>query len=121
MSRSVWGWETGYGITGFILGFVILSLAITPLFVPVIQDWSWIGSFITAILGILTMILALLWLLGSPSDEVPPLLFQGASIGPYVYLTASFLTLGGSVTEGVFNPLPSSVSLGPEEGLCTPK
>jgi hypothetical protein len=100
-TSRIWGWRTGSGITGLILSLIILSLTITPIFVALIQNWGWIGSFITAALGIITLILALAWLFGTPSEDVPPILFQGPSIAPYPYLLGSLLILGGSITEGV--------------------
>ena len=111
-TSRIWGWQTGIGITGLIFSLIILSLAITPIFVTIIQNWTWIGSFITAILGIITLILALVWLFGSPSQDVPPILFQGPSIGPYPYLLGSLLILGGGITEGVLGLIGFIRSMG---------
>ncbi|MGD0897003.1 MAG: GYF domain-containing protein [Thermoguttaceae bacterium] len=111
-TSRIWGWQTGLGITGLIFSLIILSLAITPIFVAIIQNWSWIGSFITAILGIITLILALVWLFGTPSEDVRPILFQGPSIGPYPYLVGSLLILGGSITEGILGLMAFIRSMG---------
>ncbi len=118
-TSRIWGWRTGSGIAGLIFSLLILALAITPIFVTIIQKWSWIGSFITAILGIITLILALVWLFGSPSEDVPPILFQGSSIGPYPYLLGSLLILGGGITEGTLHLMGSVRSMGFVRSLGT--
>jgi hypothetical protein len=104
-AKWLWGPGTGSGIVGLIFTFFIVPLAIVPIFVKVVRPWSWIGSFITAVLGLVLLTLALVWFFGCPGEDVPPIFYQGMLVGPYVYFLASVLILAGSVTEGALGLL----------------
>jgi hypothetical protein len=104
LTRSVdkwlWGPETASGVIGLIVALAMAPLTIVPIAVKSAQPWGWIGSLITAVLGLVLVILAMLWVFLSPGEDVPPIFYQGMLAGPYVYLLASLLILVGGVTEG---------------------
>ena len=101
-SEWLWGVETGTGITGFIFSLLILPLAIVPMCVKPVRPWAWIGSFVSAVFGLIAFILALVWIFSCPGPNAPPVLYQGIIIGPYLFLLGSLALLGGAVTDTVF-------------------
>ena len=101
----LWGYSTGSGIVGLLFTLLILPLTIVPFFVEPVRKWSWVASLVTALLGLVLFTLAMVWVFTSPGEDVPRVFYQGMLIGPYVFLLASLLILGGSVTEGVLGLL----------------
>src|SRR5262249_45634697 len=101
----VWGWATGTGLMGLIFMFIIVAPLIVGIFVRVLRPWLWIGSFLSAVFGIILLIFALIWVFGSPSESVRPMLSQGIIIGPWVCLAAAVVILAGGVLDGIFGLL----------------
>lgn len=97
----LWGWNTGLGIAGFVLSFIIIIAAVLPMCVPVTRLWGWIGMFVAAILGLVLFITSLVWIASAPGEDVSPYLSQGIVAGPYLVLVAALLVLPGAVVDGV--------------------
>lgn len=95
---TLWGWNTGTGITGLVFVFLILPLAILPLCINALKPWAWIGRFLVAIAGCVMLVMFAIWFFGAPSKNVSPVLSQGLYLGPYVvFLAAVALLLSGVV------------------------
>ena len=101
VSLSLWGWNVGTAIMGFIFSFLFLGFAIVPIFVKVLRPWLWIGGLTAAVLGLPMLILAMLWLFGSPGEDAPPLLSQGNYLGPYLCLLATLLVMFSGTLLGI--------------------
>jgi len=96
VSLTIWGFSTGTGWIGFFFGLLIVSGVLLPLFVAPLQNWDWILALVAAGLSLLVLIMSLLWLLGSPGADAPPLMSQGNSLGPYVVFLASAAVITGA-------------------------
>lgn len=103
----LWGWSVGVSITGFILSFVLLPIAIVPIFVPFLKRWIWTGYFAAAVIGLIMLILSMVWYFSSPGENVSGMLSQGVGFqpGPYFALLGSLAVLAAGVLGGVFGLL----------------
>ena len=102
----LWGWNTGTSLVAFIFGFVILPLAIVPMFVGALKNWKFIGSYVAAIMGLIAFILGMVFFFGSPSESVPGLAQGvGLSPGPYLVILGSLCILIGGAFDGVFGTM----------------
>jgi hypothetical protein len=95
----VWGWSTGAGILGLIVALFMIAAIVVSFFVSVVRPWSWIGSFLWSVFTLVLLILALVWILGSPglSNDVTS---AGISFGPFVTLAAALIILPAGVLDG---------------------
>ncbi|GAB4144316.1 MAG: hypothetical protein Tsb009_15940 [Planctomycetaceae bacterium] len=102
----LWGWNTGTGLTNFIFGLIILPLAIVPMFVGVVRQWKFIGSYVAAILGLVGFILGLVFYFGSPGENTE-FVAQGVGLspGPYLVILGTLAVLVGGVFDGVFGTM----------------
>jgi hypothetical protein len=100
-SIKIWGWSTGAGVSGMIVGLLICASIFMPIFLPMLRPWRWTGSLATAFLGLIVLILATVWVFGSPGECVGRVLSQGISVGPVLSLLAVLLILTGAIKEGV--------------------
>ena len=103
----LWGWSVGVSITGFILSFVLLPIAIVPIFVRFLRGWIWTGYFAAAVIGLIMLILSMVWYFSSPGENVSGMLSQGVGFqpGPYLALLGSLSVLAAGVLGGVFGLL----------------
>eukprot|EP00913_Durusdinium_trenchii_P022843 g21447.t1 len=94
----LWGWNTGTGLSAFILGLITLPLGIVPIFVIPYQRWSWIGAFVAAEIGLIVLIFGTVFYFGSPGRNAEGL-YQGVGLSPGPYLvilgSLSLLVSGG--------------------------
>jgi len=96
VSLTIWGFSTATGWIGFFFGLLIATGVLLPLFIAPLQSWDWILALVAAGLALLVFIMSLLWLLGSPGADVPPIFSQGNSLGPYVVFLASAAVIAGA-------------------------
>lgn len=103
----LWGWSVGVGLTAFIFSFVLLPVAIVPIFVKFLRNWIWTGYFAAAVIGLVLLILSMVWYFSSPGENVSGMLSQGVGIqpGPYLNLFGSLAILTSGVLGGVFGLL----------------
>ena len=98
----LWGWNTGAGVTGFVLLFFILPVAIVPHYVRLLRPWAWIGRFALVIPGFALFIVFMLWFFGAPSDNIDPILAQGLILGPYISLLGALSLLTAGIAGGIY-------------------
>jgi hypothetical protein len=97
----LWGWEFVTGILALIFGVFIAIIAFVPMAVPQSREWSWIGMFVAAALGLTVVILSIVWISTCPNKNVAPILYQGFSAGPLLTLVGGLAALGAGVTDGI--------------------
>src|SRR5207247_45324 len=61
-SRTLMGWSTGAGLMGFLFSFAIVAPIVVAIFILPFRGWVWIASFVAALLGLVLLIFAMLWL-----------------------------------------------------------
>ena len=86
----LWGWSEGIAVMGLVFGVLVLTMTIVCGSVRVLKNWSWIVSCIAMIMGLITWILAVIWIVNAPGEDVGKYFVQGIIAGPY-------LLLGGGV------------------------
>lgn len=101
-SAWVWGWNTGVGITAFILSFPVIAWGIVPWVVRLLRRWAWIGFFTGMVMGLLTFILNLVWYFTAPSKDVSGILTQTVIAGPYLLMLGSLTVFVGGLLGGIF-------------------
>ncbi len=100
-SASAFGWNVGSGITAFIFSLLVLPMLIVPMFVPILKKWSWAMAMPAAVMGLIAFILAFVFWLSSPGENVSGLVEQGVSVGPFIALVGGLAVAGGAGLAGV--------------------
>jgi len=92
LSITLWGWdEGGIALMGLIFGIVVLVFGIVFVSIPLLRNWSWTVSALALILGIVTLVLAFVWAIKAPGDDVGTKFEQGVSVGPWLLFGAGVL------------------------------
>lgn len=102
LTMRIWGWNEGIAIMGLVFGLLIMVLAIVFVSVPVLRNWSWTISIVATIMGAVTLILSLIWLIKAPGADVPRLLAQGTIIGPYLLLASGVVFFVVGLFDTIF-------------------
>lgn len=80
----VWGWDCGSGITAMVIGVVVALVIGSMQTSRLLREWTWIGLFATALMGIPVFVLSLVWIIVCPGDNISPILSQGVHVGPFL-------------------------------------
>lgn len=93
---TLWGWNTGTGITGLVFVILLLPIAVLPLCFKLLRPWAWVGRFLAALAGCVMLVMFAVWFFGAPSKNASPILYQGLYLGPYLaFLAGGVLVLTG--------------------------
>ena len=73
-----------------------VPLTLVPVLIAPIRRWAWTALPLVAGLAVPVLLMAIVFLSSAPGTDVPPILSQGTSVGPWVALIGSALVLVGS-------------------------
>jgi hypothetical protein len=100
-SRGIWGWQCGEGITSFILALGIFGISGLTMAIASVRRWGWMSALVAAAMGIAPLILAILWMVSSPSVDIGDLMQQGISAGPLLALPGAIIVIVVGIARGI--------------------
>lgn len=104
-NKTLLGITVDGGIVGLAFGLLIIAPIVVGLFVALLRPWLWISSFVSAIFGVLMLVLGLMWVLGAPGEGAGDVLRQGIIVGPWLALGAGTIILTAGLLDGIFGLL----------------
>ncbi|MCY2924471.1 MAG: hypothetical protein NT031_03380 [Planctomycetota bacterium] len=96
----VWGWDCGSGVASLVLGISAAVTLCTMMSSKMLRGWTWIGLFAAALMGVPVFVLSLIWILVCPSENISPVLSQGACAGPFLAMVGGLVLAGISFAGG---------------------
>jgi hypothetical protein len=101
LTWRVWGWHCGTGIAILVLGIVAAAVLCSMLGSGFLRRWAWIGLLVTATMGIAAFVLALVWIITCPGENIEPVLSEGVHVGAFVALAGGLVLMVCGLIGGI--------------------
>lgn len=98
-SAWIMGWRTTAGVLGLLCGPLVLFALLGPMYLPSFTPHRTLLLGAATSVGVLSLALALSWVLGAPGRDVASLMAQGNLVGPYLQAIAAAMVAAGAGHE----------------------